>query len=75
MAQYDQEYDLFNNNCQLKTVNLLNQICEGAVPELFSSWKMLHLENPQLLQKSPPAKEAVNVMLKNTPNLKKQAGK
>lgn len=73
MAKNDPRYDVLNNNCQLMAVNLLNQICEGAVPELFTSWKVLHLESPQILQKSPPAKEAVDIMLKNTPTMKKQA--
>ncbi|KAI9722691.1 MAG: hypothetical protein M1812_001622 [Candelaria pacifica] len=75
MAKVNPKYDVFNNNCQLMTVtvNLLNQICDGGVPELFSSWKMLHLEDPTLLKKSPPASAAVEVMLKNTPTLKKKA--
>jgi len=74
MAHINPKYDLLNNNCQLMAINILTQICEGAVPQaqLYTSWKMLHLEDPASLKDSLLAKAAVDIMLKNTPTAQKK---
>jgi hypothetical protein len=64
-------YSLIDNNCQLFTVNLLNQICEGRVEELFSSWKLVHME-PEKLKTSTAAALARETMLNNTPPAQKK---
>ena len=72
MRKIDAAYDLMDNNCQLMTLNILNQICEGAVQELYSSWRLLHLKEPQKVQKSPPVDKAFNILLDLSPTLAKR---